>query len=1019
MAGMAIQTQIRHNAEEIRSYFEDLKKWEEEMKKKDKVARELRKADGGASHPCKGPEPCKGSQVAKANKAPDIEPREPSKKTPQACEGRKKLARDENTLPAYYAAWDKFSVDDELKKIDEAEENEGTEVKSSGLITAPPVAIQKGECLAKVTKEHQQTRSKMKVQARVRTAVNIASSEVPRKEEEAVLLEEAEKACQQALTHNSLGLRHYRTGSSRSAVKCFGLALDELSKKTPSCPESPSSSSVQPRSLILDHYKKLRSVFLSNQAFAQLTLSRVSVALEQEKAAQSAWSESPLVPFLHAACMRREGRINDALDALESLESELAQGYHETGGPSRETETTDQSTHRSSACESAVATRSEQTEENFLGRSFMVRTLQALATRDFSWLSQNIAICRTPARERQLTVAPTTVTVNPGVGPRSEPSPVTFGSVTSLADHLGEELRDLRAIQKVHRLDMRRDRQRRSYEESVDLLRRMQLIKLQQSSASIRAYAHEDSRSKRKEGEGKGRQNKQMHGERSAELDRVARRLASTPSRRLIIQTLRAECPGAEPGCQETLAKNGAASPMCKPRNREGTDSSPNRENVGDSAAENTESTTTHGIYNSSEPEVKENPGHHAQEKDQRGKWKHTSRTPCLPQTFFAFLRQWKAKCSHSSRTHSLQRPQLDPATSTRSRRDAARTTSPQASSHPQEPRRLQRGQQQQMNGTRGGEGGQGDGKALAISSRTAKAGAGLGGRVAEESPGTKASSDPRGTMVTSDCFTPPLSALPLNQEAGCPACVAGRGALLEQLAAAGLVRKIFKVSLEADILSEITQVLTRLFVTVLQDTRTAERQIEDHLKYESTLPDSCDRGVDRTRANSHGNGGRSEPAGDSVQTRLKGQLPVERQANEKETMASRVRKESLSEAEWHLTHWTKRRVATVTAEVLAQLNQSEGRTWTILFQLAPDELQGLNNLIRLSLENTDPPVACSSCGSLSDDRKTRQQEGNSSFPSLQSHESQTESGEEDALWRERRKTLQDLLSQISSLGVE
>lgn len=72
MAGMEIQTQIRHNAEEIRSYFEDLKKWEEEMRKKDKVdkvARAVRKADGGPSRPCKGPEPCKGIQATKANKA--------------------------------------------------------------------------------------------------------------------------------------------------------------------------------------------------------------------------------------------------------------------------------------------------------------------------------------------------------------------------------------------------------------------------------------------------------------------------------------------------------------------------------------------------------------------------------------------------------------------------------------------------------------------------------------------------------------------------------------------------------------------------------------------------------------------------------------------------------------------------------------------------------------------------------------------------------------------------------------
>lgn len=859
----------------------------------------------------------------------------------------------------------------------------------------------------------------MKVQARVRTTVNIANSEVPRKEEEAVLLEEAEKACQQALTHNSLGLHHYRAGSSRSAVKCFGLALAELTKRTPPCPESRPSSSLQPQSLILDYYERLRSVFLCNQAFSQLTLSRVSVALEQAKAAQAAWSESPFVPFLHAACMRREGRINDAVEALESLETELAQRYHETGGPSRETGITSQSTH--SACECTVSTRSEQTEESFLGKSFMDRTLQALATRDFSWLSQNIAICRTPARERQVTAAPTTLTVDPGAGPRGEPSPATLCSVTSLADHLEEELQDLRAIRKEHRLDMRRDRQRRFYEESVDLLRRMQLIKLQQASTSTRLSTHEDSHSKEKVEEGKARQNKQTHRERSAELDRVARRLASTPTRKLIIRTLRAECPDTEPGCKETLAKNGAASPPCEPRKRDCTESSLKRENEGDSAAQSSESTTMQDADNTSEPAVKEIQVPHVQENGQRGKWKHASCTPCLPQTFFAFLRQWKAKCSHPRSSHSLQRPQLDPSTSARSSTDAARTTSPQASTHPQKPRRLECGQQQQVNGTRGDEGGQGDGEALAISSRTVKTGSGLGARVSEESPVTTAAPDSQETMVTSDCFAPSLPALRLNQEAACPACIAGRGALLEQVAAAGLIRKIFKVSLEADILSEITQVLTRLFTTALQDTRTAERQIEDELKYESSLPGSCDRGVDRGWADSRDNGRRSEPAGDIIQTRQNSQLPVEAQANEKEAMASREPKESLTEADRPLSHWTKHRVATVTAEVLGQLNQSEGRTWTILFQLAPDELQDLNNLIRLCLDHTDTPVAFSSSfGSLSDSRGTGQErEGISSFSSLQSPESQTESAVEDALWRERRKTLQDLLSQISSLGVQ
>lgn len=66
MAGMAIQTQIRHNAEEIRCYFADLKKWEKEMREKSNAGRALRKADRCPSQPREGPAPCQGKQATKA-----------------------------------------------------------------------------------------------------------------------------------------------------------------------------------------------------------------------------------------------------------------------------------------------------------------------------------------------------------------------------------------------------------------------------------------------------------------------------------------------------------------------------------------------------------------------------------------------------------------------------------------------------------------------------------------------------------------------------------------------------------------------------------------------------------------------------------------------------------------------------------------------------------------------------------------------------------------------------------------
>ncbi|PFH37414.1 hypothetical protein BESB_038720 [Besnoitia besnoiti] len=167
MAGMAIQTQIRHNAEDIRSYFVDLRKWEKEMKEKERTESRRRQTVAGAAKECLPQvEQHAGIQVTATppgiphalpimtflplycrtagfeygplsrNKTSKQKTPSPRERDPIPQGGNRKLARDLNSLPAYYSAWERFNVDEELEKIDRADES--TTKKERGLITAPP-----------------------------------------------------------------------------------------------------------------------------------------------------------------------------------------------------------------------------------------------------------------------------------------------------------------------------------------------------------------------------------------------------------------------------------------------------------------------------------------------------------------------------------------------------------------------------------------------------------------------------------------------------------------------------------------------------------------------------------------------------------------------------------------------------------------------------------------------------------------------------------------------------------------
>ncbi|KAL8448399.1 hypothetical protein Emag_003950 [Eimeria magna] len=125
---LAVQAQIRRNAEEVRAYLDDLRCWEQSLtdKGKNKEAARRHVACGSESQPNELQNSPRQHDEQKfeertASASQTLEINQTSKSDLSASEGptvdsaekRKKYARDLNSLPDYYKAWDAYDPDAE------------------------------------------------------------------------------------------------------------------------------------------------------------------------------------------------------------------------------------------------------------------------------------------------------------------------------------------------------------------------------------------------------------------------------------------------------------------------------------------------------------------------------------------------------------------------------------------------------------------------------------------------------------------------------------------------------------------------------------------------------------------------------------------------------------------------------------------------------------------------------------------------------------------------------------------
>eukprot|EP00070_Physeter_catodon_P037137 XP_028344031.1 uncharacterized protein LOC114486079 [Physeter catodon] len=146
MATLNVQAQIRHNAETVQEYFRDLQKWRSAIKENEATAKRAEECvkPSAESPPlaanCSTAFPCKSQE--------DQQERQPRSRcavgtgettVPSTCKNKPVLARDRNSIAAYYAAWDRFDVDEELAKLDTEDSKSPTTIRQNESKTARPI----------------------------------------------------------------------------------------------------------------------------------------------------------------------------------------------------------------------------------------------------------------------------------------------------------------------------------------------------------------------------------------------------------------------------------------------------------------------------------------------------------------------------------------------------------------------------------------------------------------------------------------------------------------------------------------------------------------------------------------------------------------------------------------------------------------------------------------------------------------------------------------------------------------
>lgn len=123
---LTVQAQIRRNAEELRAYLEDLRDWEKSFDKSSSTPRpkqsarpevfpqeqrqETQRQEPGQAEGQTTPSP---SEKPEAPRSLELNQNVITTSVAAITNSRKKYARDLNSLPDYYKAWDAYNPDAE------------------------------------------------------------------------------------------------------------------------------------------------------------------------------------------------------------------------------------------------------------------------------------------------------------------------------------------------------------------------------------------------------------------------------------------------------------------------------------------------------------------------------------------------------------------------------------------------------------------------------------------------------------------------------------------------------------------------------------------------------------------------------------------------------------------------------------------------------------------------------------------------------------------------------------------
>ncbi|EPR63864.1 hypothetical protein TGGT1_217630 [Toxoplasma gondii GT1] len=942
MAGIGVQAQIRHNAEDIRNYFEDLRKWEKEMKDKEKQQNKTRHT---------AVEALKENLTFSQQKTPESPPSAAQKKPSSPRERNRKLARDENSLPAYYSAWERFDVDEELEKIDRES------AKDPGLITASSKAppLQTSRHTPKNEAKQHVSRSKMKVQTRTcrRHGATQDNEALPvRHSPKSVTFEEdnqmqllskeateAETNVRKALLLNLSGIEQFRQKNLRSAWRAFQLAFAAMGQRPISCNTRCDGTDFQlsavPKPAVFRHFAKLQSVILSNDGFAQLGLARAATALERAKEAKKLWPESPFVAFLEASCSRRQGDYAAAIERLISLEKQMqhSQRSQATCPAQSQSARGDSTTEESltNALQPRETTEQGKTTKDAAAEDLKNDSLDAFDKKNWDSLSFRVAIYHPDSPEQTVvcsgTVGGTEASVlqaatgdssslagirhnNAGADQERSNSP-SFKSGNNvsntnpeqalatvrnqesnmnntLAHRLKENIEELRALQRERQVVARQIRQQRFYEETVEIFGCMKklrqeneeisplLVDTNQSSKDA-TPAHGAERPALKDGR-KRENGKTAKRKCLAHTDAIARALVSTPTRNLSILFLEPRndsrqtsicfstqggevdpVDGGKPAVEVT--KSVREPNACRKGEVEEESRAPQmpRESVrGDSSQEQHAKHYLKSGKEDTRTILSSGGARRLNGTRRQDPIVSTPSTPPLPVTFFSFVQQWSTKCRHHMYFKSEER---DGGIDASTRIDSVVTEG-----IPPENRGIP-----DVSGVTYDEG-RGERAQFPSSAEAAQVGAGVVGLPVE----SEAKPVTRRRIV-------------------CRACATEKGTLLERLATAGVIGRLFGASLEADVLSQILRVLLDLL-----DASSAK--LSSEIRANPSGLNTCE------------DGHATVPTATGV------------------------------------TNWSLPRVKRVTAEVLTQLSDGQARFWSLLYQLEPEELACLEKAVVLCL---------------------------------------------------------------------